>query len=232
MSGPGWNTTATPSAHSSPAPQPDPAEFFTVCWPTFCDSTVSPDVSQPATTTRRQSESFSPVTAFRRTSPSNTYCRWSRDLVLPSRKVRSVSHSVHRRVLSHHGLLNLLKRPTWRTVVGGSQTYVRAMVSHFRDRIRLRTPCRVYGDGGSGGNSSARWCLGIFDHVIFACHSDQALKLLGCGAYATEREILSAFPYTQNRPCCTLTSPFCRGHDALGQAGIIAPSMEQPRPPV
>ena len=38
-----------------------------------------------------------------------------------------------------------------------------------------------------------------FDHVVFACHSDQALRLLGNQATESEREILSAFPYQPNR---------------------------------
>jgi predicted NAD/FAD-binding protein len=37
-----------------------------------------------------------------------------------------------------------------------------------------------------------------FDHVIFACHSDQALRILGDAATTPEREILSAFPYERN----------------------------------
>ena len=37
-----------------------------------------------------------------------------------------------------------------------------------------------------------------FDEVIFACHSDQALKILA-DADGTERDILNAFPYGKNR---------------------------------
>ena len=37
-----------------------------------------------------------------------------------------------------------------------------------------------------------------FDHVVFACHSDQALRILGDESTKTEREILSAFPYQSN----------------------------------
>ena len=37
-----------------------------------------------------------------------------------------------------------------------------------------------------------------FDHVVFACHSDQALKILGGDATSIETEILSAFPYQKN----------------------------------
>ena len=37
-----------------------------------------------------------------------------------------------------------------------------------------------------------------FDHVVFACHSDQALRILGADATAAEREILPEFPYGRN----------------------------------
>jgi len=99
----------------------------------------------------------------------------------------------------NHGLLNLRRRPTWRCITGGSQTYVRAMTQKFRDRIRLRTPVHrvrrfpnrveIVPRGGE---------VESFDHVILACHSDQALQMLGEGATASEREILSAFAYERS----------------------------------
>jgi predicted NAD/FAD-binding protein len=99
----------------------------------------------------------------------------------------------------NHGLLSVRNRPTWRYVLGGSRTYVQAMIHGFRDRIRLRTPVqsvRRFADHVSvqprDGDAEK------FDHVIFACHSDQALRMLGDGATRSEREILSAFPYGRN----------------------------------
>jgi predicted NAD/FAD-binding protein len=99
----------------------------------------------------------------------------------------------------NHGLLNVFGRPTWRVVQGGSRAYVNAMTRSFHDRIRLRTPVqgvrrfpnRV--DVQPRGGPSAS-----FDHVIFACHSDQALRILGDAASTPEREILPAFPYERN----------------------------------
>ena len=37
-----------------------------------------------------------------------------------------------------------------------------------------------------------------FDHVIFACHSNQALSILGDQANAIERRVLSAIPFEDN----------------------------------
>jgi len=99
----------------------------------------------------------------------------------------------------NHGLLNLVQRPTWRVVRGGSRTYVDALIRGFRDRIRLRTP--VLGVRRLRDRVLLRLpgaCPQAFDHVVFACHSDQALRLLGDDATRTEREVLSAFPYQRN----------------------------------
>ncbi len=97
----------------------------------------------------------------------------------------------------NHGVLQLSERPRWRTVVGGSRTYVDAITAPMRDRIRLRTPVRrierhpdrveIAWDGGSQS----------FDEVVIATHSDQALTMLA-DASPVEREILGSFPYGRN----------------------------------
>lgn len=99
----------------------------------------------------------------------------------------------------NHGLLSIWRRPTWRVVSGGSRTYVQALIQEFRERIRLRAPVRAVRRLADcvqlqAGNDSPL----AFDHVIFACHSDQALRILGDDATPTERELLSAFPYSRN----------------------------------
>jgi predicted NAD/FAD-binding protein len=99
----------------------------------------------------------------------------------------------------NHGLLSIWRRPTWRVVTGGSQTYVRAMTSGFQNRIRVKTPIKTirrYSDRvelqlAAGGFET-------FEHVIFACHSDQALRILKEEATSAEGEILGAFPYERN----------------------------------
>ncbi len=99
----------------------------------------------------------------------------------------------------NHGLLSVRNRPTWRFVGGGSETYVRAMTRDFRDRIRLRTPIQsVRRDLNSVIVQPRGHEAECFDHVIFACHSDQALRILGNDATTPEQEILSAFPYSRN----------------------------------
>lgn len=99
----------------------------------------------------------------------------------------------------NHGLLNVFNRPTWRYVLGGSRTYVSAMIRGFRDRIRLSAPVqRVRRFPDHVAIQLRKGETELFDHVIFACHSDQALQMLGDDATPTERDILSAFPYGRN----------------------------------
>lgn len=99
----------------------------------------------------------------------------------------------------NHGLLNIVNRPIWRVICGGSQTYVDVLTKTFRDRIRLRSPVAAVRRHATGVEVSVRgrepeW----FDHVIFACHSDQALAMLAEDATPLEREVLSKFPYGRN----------------------------------
>jgi len=104
----------------------------------------------------------------------------------------------------NHGLLSLTNRPQWRTIVGGSQRYVEKLTAPYRDRIQLNAPVvRVLRDAdgveltvASRGANPGR--KERFEHVVFACHSDQALRILGDGATATERDVLCKFPYQKN----------------------------------
>ncbi len=99
----------------------------------------------------------------------------------------------------NHGLLDLRNRPQWRVIRGGSKNYVEAMTRDFRDRIRLSTPIAHVRRSHDHVEVIPREGVPeVFDHVIFACHSDQALRILGDGATPAEREILLQFPYSRN----------------------------------
>jgi uncharacterized protein len=97
-----------------------------------------------------------------------------------------------------HGFLNVDDRPVWQAVKGGSREYARRLTAPFADRIRLRTP--VLGVKRDVTGVSIRTAGGSerFDHVFFACHADQALRLLEDASDA-EQAILGAFPYQENQ---------------------------------
>ena len=100
----------------------------------------------------------------------------------------------------NHGLLGIRNRPQWYVVKGGSKQYVSPLTQDWLDRVKLSSPIEAIDRDEThvlvkpvGREAVA------FDHVIFACHSDQALRILGDEATATEREVLSAFPYQKNQ---------------------------------
>ena len=103
------------------------------------------------------------------------------------------------RFFHHHGMLTVSNRPQWRTVAGGSARYVEALTEPFKYKIKLNTPIASVNRlidsvkiKPKNGDEMR------FDYVFFACHSDQALALLGDNATAQEREILGAIPYQEN----------------------------------
>ncbi|MDB4680286.1 FAD-dependent oxidoreductase, partial [Planctomycetaceae bacterium] len=98
----------------------------------------------------------------------------------------------------NHGLLSITNRPQWYVISGGSREYVKKFTAPFSDRIHLNSPVErvrrvvegievvICGDD-----------VRTFDHVIFACHSDQALRMLEEPS-VVESEVLSCFPYEKN----------------------------------
>ncbi|ADI29857.1 NAD(P)/FAD-dependent oxidoreductase [Methylotenera versatilis] len=102
------------------------------------------------------------------------------------------------RFFHHHGMLTVNNRPQWRTITNGSASYVSALTESFKDKIRLNTPVEsVRRLASSVRVKPLHGDEEKFDYVFFACHSDQALKLLS-DKKANEIEILSAIPYQQN----------------------------------
>ncbi|MCA9128220.1 MAG: FAD-dependent oxidoreductase [Planctomycetales bacterium] len=97
----------------------------------------------------------------------------------------------------NHGLLSLRDRPTWRVVDGGSRSYVEKLSAPFLRRVRLNCPVNCV--TRNEDLVQVRYLGGedYFDEVVFACHSDQALRILA-DADPVELEVLKAFPYSLN----------------------------------
>jgi predicted NAD/FAD-binding protein len=102
------------------------------------------------------------------------------------------------RFFHNHGMLGFRDRPQWRTVVGGSHSYVDAITAPWRDRLRLQTPVSAVRRDADGvtvtprGGEPER-----FDEVVLAVHADQALEMLQDASDA-EHELLGAVPYQAN----------------------------------
>jgi predicted NAD/FAD-binding protein len=103
------------------------------------------------------------------------------------------------RFFRNHGLLKLTDRPEWRTVDGGSREYVRRLTADFSDQIRRADPVtHVERNHGQVIISTASGSRTKFDHVVMACHSDEALKLVTHPTDA-ERDILGQIHYQPNQ---------------------------------
>ena len=102
------------------------------------------------------------------------------------------------RFFENHGMLTLRDRPTWRTVVGGSRSYVEMLASGFRNRVHLRSPVRSITRGADAVSIRIDGAEPLsFDQVVIAAHSDQALAMLADPTWR-ERELLGRFPYQEN----------------------------------
>lgn len=114
------------------------------------------------------------------------------------------------RFFDNHAFFDLGERPTWRTVVGGSREYVRALLPVLeRHHCRILTRCPVRWIRRSP--ATHRYQADPFDHqggveivsakgterfdaVVLATHSDVSLAMLADPSTA-EREILGSLPY-------------------------------------
>jgi predicted NAD/FAD-binding protein len=120
---------------------------------------------------------------------------WSAD----PRKVAQFPMRFMAQFFRNHGMLNVWDRPQWRTVVGGSRSYMSELTKPFADRIRLNeavTAVRRFEDRVEV--DTLKETGQRFDHIILGCHSDQALTILGDGATDNERTALSSIPYQPN----------------------------------
>ena len=116
----------------------------------------------------------------------------------PAESFRQFSMRFVLEFLLNHGMLQVDNRPQWRTVVGGSNSYVGVMTEGFKDNIYLSnavikvqrsiTGVRlIFRDGSEQ----------LFDEVIVATHAPQALRLIS-DIEEEERTILEQFPYQDN----------------------------------
>jgi len=98
----------------------------------------------------------------------------------------------------NHGLLNIADRPQWYVIPKGSRRYLTPLCEPFKDNIKLNADI----SGITRNDNKVQLHFNqapseIFDEVVIACHSDEALALLN-DATSEEKSILSAMPYSEN----------------------------------
>ncbi len=119
-------------------------------------------------------------------------CIWS----TPTKRIDDFPLATFMTFCANHGLISVNNRPQWRTIKGGARNYVKKIAATLDD-VRLNSHiASVARQNGkvilkSGANEEQ------FDHVVFACHTDQAIELLADMDDAT-KTILREIPYQPN----------------------------------
>jgi predicted NAD/FAD-binding protein len=98
--------------------------------------------------------------------------------------------------LRNHGMLQVTGSPQWRTVVGGSKTYVDQAAKSLT-AVRISTPVQSVDRSGTSVQVRAESETHRVDRVVIATHADEALRLLA-DARPAETALLGAFTYSRN----------------------------------
>ena len=117
----------------------------------------------------------------------------------PAEMIRAFPMRAFVRFFFNHRLFRIGSPTRWRTVAGGSRSYVDALVADMRGAFRRKPGARaVLRQLDSVMIEDATGTREIFDDVIMATHADVTLDLLK-DADPLERALLGAFRYTDNR---------------------------------
>jgi len=98
----------------------------------------------------------------------------------------------------NHCLLTLGKRPTWKTVSGGSRTYIDHFLKRFKGKVLTGSP--VTSVRSENEEIIIRLASGeeiTVDHAVIATHADQALKILA-NPTQLQSSLLGAWSYSDN----------------------------------
>jgi predicted NAD/FAD-binding protein len=99
--------------------------------------------------------------------------------------------------LDNHGMLSVTGAPPWRTVTGGSRTYVERIAKELQ-AVQTATPVRaVVRTAGAVDVHDDCDQVVRFERVVMATHADDALRLLAPSS-EKERATLGAFTYSRN----------------------------------
>ena len=101
------------------------------------------------------------------------------------------------RFFKNHGLLQITNRPQWWVIKNGSKQYVKKLIKNFKDNIKLNTTIKSIKRINNKVHIQLDNDVEIFDKVVIATHSDQALQLLNKPTN-DEKNILNSIKYQKN----------------------------------
>lgn len=117
----------------------------------------------------------------------------------PTGKMRAFPFLSFARFFANHGLLDLVDRPVWETVRGGSRSYVERILAQFRGVHRTNAQVTRVSRVEQGVEVAIVGGERLhFDAVVMGCHADETLALIDTPS-ETERELLGSFPYRANQ---------------------------------
>ena len=115
-----------------------------------------------------------------------------------SKVIENANFRFFAQFFENHGMLNVNDRPQWRVIKGGSKQYTLKLIEPITNKIRINSPVDKIIRKNKGievvYNKQQKE---LYDRVIIATHSDQALKMIENPSNA-EIEILSSIPYQTN----------------------------------
>ena len=117
----------------------------------------------------------------------------------PANKVLDMPAYFFIKFFYNHGMLEIINRPKWWVIKDGSSAYIKKIVKGFESKINLSSPIRTVSrlDNGIEIETANSKKPLMFDAVVFATHSDQALGMLK-DPTEKEKDILSSIPYQKN----------------------------------
>jgi predicted NAD/FAD-binding protein len=101
------------------------------------------------------------------------------------------------RFFHHHGMLTVDQRPQWRVLKGGSSSYISKLTENFAQNIHLNSEVISVSRNANGVSLKTQGAEFTFDHVILACHADQAKAILKDPS-EEEASVMNGFSYRPN----------------------------------
>lgn len=102
------------------------------------------------------------------------------------------------RFFKNHGLLSLNNRPQWKTVIGGSHSYVKAFLQQFTGEVQTNVAIAAVRRDFTGPIITLKdGTERLFDSVVMAAHADESLRLLADPS-EEEQQWLGAWQYSSN----------------------------------
>ena len=122
-------------------------------------------------------------------------CIWS----TPLKKMYEFPALSFIRFFSNHGLLTVTMPVQWYTVQGGSRSYVTMVVEELKKSgVKFETGATKVSRDEDVEVTDSNNATQVFDKVIFACHSDEALELLESPTI-DEQNLIGAIKYQPNK---------------------------------